>query len=142
MGQANGSKAWKIYVPAMSPKMQHVDPTDKMLKATQQFKIVDSDDVIFNETFQDLRGRQMSTHPKGRGPSLAKALDVLFINADGPLPTSHRQSKRDAQSTVPTPTAPPQQRKAPTKDVPTTVKDAPPKKKDAPTKSAVKPPTP
>ena len=120
VGQANGSKAWKIYVPTMSPKMQHVDPTDKMLKSTKQFKVVDSDDFIFNETFQDLRGRQMTIHPKGRSPPLEKALDLLFVNADGPLPTSHRQSKRDAQSQPPKPTAAsPPNGTTPVKDTPT-----------------------
>ena len=106
IGQSSISKAWRIYVPKTKAnsfatrREYHVDPTDNMIKSTEKFGIVDTDDVIFNELFSDLRGRQMTIYPKGQKIIFEKTSAVEFQK---PMAKPSRQSSKSSQQTGPVP---------------------------------------
>jgi len=84
LGPSTHSKGWRIYVPKTKQnrfadkQTYYVDPDDNMLKSTVKFAVIDSDDVVFNELFRDLRGRQMTIYPKGRKLQLEPVPSVTF----------------------------------------------------------------
>ena len=98
LGLSDNSKGWKIYVPATKPndvyyhgkRTYTVNPDTNTLQSTEKFGIIDSDDVKFNETFQDLRGRQMKIYHKGRTIDFPK--DKMSLDFLAPTPKSKRPS--------------------------------------------------
>ena len=99
LGLSGFSKGWKIYVPKThankfaAKRLYDVDPTTDMITSTAQFSIKDSQDVIFNEMFRDLRGRQMQIFPRGKKLHFPADHEVQFENGSKPLPAPKRKIK-------------------------------------------------